>query len=386
MLTRNYDVNLINGFISHCCRFKPIKFVAEEFDQLGHSYIDNNSEIVRARQDLSRGVQTPRCQECWDDENKNILSWRLIKQNYRHNEINMNLQLSALCNQSCYYCVPESSSTIAKYGSWINSKSAEVLSVPPYQNKLLIDFDTVTEFVKHIDKKFTVFQLSVSGGEPFLLDNFENELINLAEVFLAIDNNRKVAITISTNGNSKVDKIKYFYERINQLNLKDKIDVAVITSIENLEERAEYVRDGLDWKNFVENFKVHYSMADNLAVRLTVNPFTVVKITDFFKYFSAYESVKFHYNYPFQNFLRMQVLDQRFLPELQSLEQYVVSKGISEKFEAEFYKLLPLQLKNDRTNAVLFKKAVLNLDRIKNKNWRTVFPEYIDWFESIPVK
>lgn len=384
LLHQNHDINLSSGFLSHCCRFKAIEFNSKEFEQLGSRYLDQNSETRRARTELANGIRTARCQDCWDIEDKNLTSWRLIKLHDRHDDINLNVQLSTLCNQACYYCVPESSSTIAKYGTWINSGTAELRTLN--QNKvaaLPLTFQTVIGFVKTIDSRFKTLNLSLSGGEPFLIEDFDDNIVELATIFLSSDDSRKVNIVISTNTNTKPDKLRYFYDKVKSLDNRNRIIIGITSSIENIEERAEYVRDGLVWSNFEENFKIHHSMAQMLTVRLTVNPFTIAKITDFVKYFNDYPLAKFGYNFPFQKFLRMDVLDRRFSSELSQLEEYIIQKNIGYKFEKQFYKILPDMLLNDRLNARLFKKAITQIDEIKKKNWRPIFPEYVEWFDSI---
>lgn len=383
ILNCNYDVNLSNGSLAHCCRFKPIQFNRSEFEKLNYRYLDFNSETYKARQDLENGIQTPKCNDCWTFENQNLPSWRLQKNHDRTDFVSINLQFSTLCNQSCFYCGHEVSTTIASYGQWINSRNGDIFTIPQTkQRPPAIKFDHIIDFVKNLPKHITELSLSVSGGEPMLLENFENDIVTLAEVFLSLNDNNKVSIGFSTNTNTKPEKTALFYEKFNNSRIRDKVTLNIVTSVENLEERAEYVRDGLVWSNFLENFKIHNAMADLHSIRLTVNPFTIVNIVDFVKYF-VYYNVDFFYNYPFQRFFQIGVLDKRFISEAQKLEDYVTSKNIEFKFEKKFYKDLSILMQDDKPNAKIFRKAITNHDQIKNKNWRTVFPEYIDWFDSI---
>ncbi len=39
-------------------------------------------------------------------------------------------------------------------------------------------------------------------------------------------------------------------------------------------------------------------------------------------------------------------------------------------------------ISNNRYDADIFRKAITNMDEIKGTNWRTVFPEYIEWFDN----
>jgi hypothetical protein len=380
----NYDISLINGSVSHCCKFKEIIFHRAQFAALGHKYFSDNSETVRARTDLANGVRTTRCKDCWDNEDKGILSWRQFKNAQDSKDaICINLQLSSLCNQACFYCAPQLSSSIAKYPNWIDYNTAAIKKNGVIDHDVKITIQHINEFIKTIPKNINLLELGLTGGEPFLLDNFEYDLVELAKTFLDKSPNNRVIITPSTNTNSKPEKVLKFYENIKKLNVGNRLQVTIISSIENLEERAEYVRDGLKWDNFVENFKIHHSLADNIYARMTLNPFSIVKISDFVKYFAQYNKLRFSYNYVAQPYFRVNILDRQFLSEITKLEDFVTEKAIGDRFQTHFYKELAGMLLDDKKNAVIFKQAITNLDSIKNKNWRTVFPEYISWFDNI---
>jgi organic radical activating enzyme len=381
-LNNAYDINFVNGRLSHCCKFVPVVFNKEEFAKLKHRYFDLNSETVKARQDLANGIQTTRCNDCWTHEEKNILSWRQIKNGQAEdNTIQINCQLSNLCNQACFYCDPGLSTSIAKYGQWIDIKNGNIYQTSNDQNQHPINLSDLIKFIEEIPDHITTLDLGLTGGEPFMLENFGSDILTLTKLFLDKSDRNKIKIGISTNGNTKSDNIELFYENIKKLNIGNRATVTTICSIENLEERAEYVRDGLDWNRFVENFKLHLRLADQTNIRMTFNAFTIVKILDFIKFFSDY-NVLFMYNYTHQNFFRPWILDQRFASEFIGLEEYLIKKNINHRFSNYFYKDLKDMLANDVENADIFRRAITNSDKIKNKNWRTVFPEYIDWFDK----
>ena len=53
-LYNTYDINLINGSMSHCCKFEIINLNVNEIKELGSNYFTNNSETVKARKELSQ--------------------------------------------------------------------------------------------------------------------------------------------------------------------------------------------------------------------------------------------------------------------------------------------------------------------------------------------
>jgi organic radical activating enzyme len=377
-----YDINLLNGQIIHCCKFKPIHINHAELKSLGHNYFDLNSETVKARQDLKNGIKTPACIDCWEYEEKNLTSFRHVSNNDLsiHQRMNINLQISNLCNLACFYCDPNLSTSIMKYKFWIDGVTGDIIkSRETIDNSITLTH--INDYIENSSSNVNQLALSITGGEPFMVENFDQDVLMLAETFLSKNEKNYVDIIISTNSASHSGMIHKFYESIKKHKDAKKISIEVILSLENLEERAEYIRYGLKWGKFEENFKIHRDNADRIAVRMTLNAFSIVNMVDFIKYFSQY-NVRFAYNYVNQNFYRMNILDERFKSELTKVEDYVRFNNLSNQFEGNFLKDLKDHIQDDRVNADVFRKAITNIDSIRNTNWRTAFPEYIDWFDA----
>jgi organic radical activating enzyme len=384
-LYNTYDINLIDGALSHCCKFETIELNVTEIKQLDYKYFSNNSETIKARTDLLQDIKTSRCKDCWELEAAGKISWRQhrgLSEDSSTDIIKLNLQTSSLCNQTCYYCTQTLSSSIARYGSWVSHTTGEIFSWGKEKIDPIINFDHVIQFVESIPESVKMLEFGLTGGEPFIVDNFNENIKTILQTFCSKDKDRSVQMTISTNTNVDVSNLLHFYEIIKELKTKYRLKVLITTSVENIEERAEYVRGGLVWSNFINNFNIHNASADLHSIRMTINPFSIVNITDFFKFFMPY-NVNFNYNYPHQKFFRTEVLDNRFLPELIKLEDYIKGSSSEHRFiNHNWYTHLKSNLNDDKINARTFRKAITNIDSIKNTNWRTFFPEYIEWFDN----
>lgn len=366
--------------MSHCCKFEIINLNVNEIKELGSNYFTNNSETVKARKELSQGIKTSRCKDCWELEDAGKSSWRTSRQ-ISSDMVKLNLQLSSLCNQTCYYCTQTLSSSIARYGSWVRHDTGEIFSWGKEKIDPVINFDHIIQFVDSIPNSIKTLEIGLTGGEPLIIENFNEHVKLMIELFCSKDKHRSIKLAISTNTNVKINNLFYFYEIINELKSKFGIDIQITTSIENIEDRTEYVRGGLVWSNFVDNFNLHNAKADCHNIRLTVNPFSIVNIVDFVKFFSSY-NIKFDYNYPHQKFFRTEILDHSFLSELTKLEEYVKSNNLDHKFIGQWYTKLKFNISDDKLNARIFRKTITNIDSIRNTNWRVVFPEYIEWFDN----
>lgn len=386
-----YDIDLITSSIAHCCKQKPSTVTLNEVNLHGYKIFDLNSVTVAARKDFDNNIRTATCVDCWDNEDNGIKSWRQIyierAANDVHNQIRINLQLSNLCNQSCFYCHPHLSSTIDSFGYWIDSSSGKKTKTVelnsnriPSESKNILNFEQIIKFIGDLPVTSKSLVVGITGGEPFIVNKFNENLEELITVYFKNDPNKELMFAFASNGNVKPENLLEFYEKIKQLKTKYNIVIKAGLSIENLFERAEYVRHGLKWDNFIDNLKIHCNNADTVTLQLTSNVFSVVNISDFVKYFKDYKLDAFTYGYVGQPFFRLNILDQSFKLEVQKLEDYLKSNNIEHMFKN--YKNL-YSLNDDKVNASKFKFAITNLDEIRGTNWRTVFPEYTEWFDKI---
>jgi len=384
-LANSLDINLFDGSVQPCCKLdQVIRLGDDEISKLQYKVFDENTEIQKIKKDLQNNKQNNRCKNCWDAEEKNKISWRLDKnKQYDKTVKHLNIQFSNLCNHSCFYCLPKYSTTIIRQKDWVNPGTGEIEAIDNNLDNQKLNKKLLIDLVKSYTKNIKTLDLSFTGGEPFIANDFIDFMHELIDTFCNIDKTRKVIIGISTNTNVQTKYLEQFYNTITSLKQKYNIHILIISSIENIEDRAEYVRDGLVWKNFQNNFDIHYKNADDISIRMTLNAFSVVKIADFFKYFSQYNT-HIVYNYANQLFWRMDILDKSFYKEFECLENYVVDNNLQRMFgHNPWYKTIKNSIRNDIENAKIFKNAITNIDKIKNTNWRPVFPEYVEWFDKI---
>lgn len=383
-LYKSYDIDLMNGTFRHCCKFQDFKVDKTELLELGARYFDYNKETLKAREEMSKGIKTARCHDCWDKESRREISWR--QQEGRSiktldDKVLINLQVDPLCNQACFYCNHRFSTTIRKYNLWVNDSKGQIINTNDEYESYNFSIKDVAEFVANLESNW--LEIGITGGEPFLTNNFVEDIELLINSYLH-NSNKKVTIGISTNTNVKPEVLKEFYNKIENLKSQGKnVSCTIITSIENLEARAEYVRYGLEWENFLNNFHTHNEFADSHIVRMTFNAFTIGKIADFFKFFNAY-NVNYIYNYTFQNHFRPNILDESFINDLILLEEYLIKSNSVHRFP--HYRDLKTLIVDDRKNAKIFKNSITNIDTIRKTDWRSIFTDYHSWFDKIDLR
>jgi organic radical activating enzyme len=387
LITNAYDVSLIDNKILHCCKYE-LAYEPKKIEMQKHGYkiFDNNKATVKARTEIANNIKTASCRDCWDYESKGQRSWRLIKNQDRTADVarydasvKFNVQLSSLCNQSCMYCFPVLSSTIAQFGEWLDYETGDVIAVNKKTKEIAIEFSHIIDFIDNLPLEKQELILSITGGEPFIMNQFEENIERAIKAFVTKDKNRRLVLQLSTNGNSKEDVLLKFYDKIIPLQKEYKIRLEIGISLENIEERAEYVRQGLEWNVFLNNFNIHKRFA-NVTIKPTFNVFSVVNAIDFIKFFVS-QNIELVYGTVNQKYLRMNILNESFIPELIKVEDYIIQTQKQHLFRE--FNVLKNFINNDIENAKIFKPSITNLDRIRKTDWTTVFPEYQQWFDNI---
>ena len=221
---------------SPCCLFETKKHYksveeywnSEELQELRQSFIDNKKHSG--------------CNQCWNPESKGIKSLRQSVNESRFKEYE-NRTFSKICtelptqikytvgdhcNLACRMCVPNSSSKVKKV--W---ETLEIEDRVPVDN-----FDWYNYIIQNYQ---SIKYLDITGGEPFYHKNTKKILRFLVESNKIND----ITIYITTNL-TIIDE-----ETINLL--KKFKEVILRISIDSIGERQEYIRAGLNWKEFEKN-------------------------------------------------------------------------------------------------------------------------------------
>jgi organic radical activating enzyme len=362
LITNAYDVSLIDNKILHCCKYE-LAYEPKKIEMQKHGYkiFDNNKATVKARTEIANNIKTASCRDCWDYESKGQRSWRLIKNQDRTADVarydasvKFNVQLSSLCNQSCMYCFPVLSSTIAQFGEWLDYETGDVIAVNKKTKEIAIEFSHIIDFIDNLPLEKQELILSITGGEPFIMNQFEENIERAIKAFVTKDKNRRLVLQLSTNGNSKEDVLLKFYDKIIPLQKEYKIRLEIGISLENIEERAEYVRQGLEWNVFLNNFNIHKRFA-NVTIKPTFNVFSVVNAIDFIKFFVS-QNIELVYGTVNQKYLRMNILNESFIPELIKVEDYIIQTQKQHLFRE--FNVLKNFINNDIENAKIFKPSI----------------------------
>jgi hypothetical protein len=244
-------------------------------------FLNTNYQKTR-RLEMLKGVRHQDCSGCWQIEDKGSTSLRgnghngfmhfanqrsmfdefpnqtmeQISENVTienailesHRPFMLEVSLGNNCDMKCMYCNHVYSSQWATESLKNNTITHELYK----QSTSKPDSQFLELFWKWVDleAKHSVERIGIIGGEPLITPEFYEFLDRLLEVYEDVSHNN-TTIWIVTNLNSNSTYFNRFMEYIPKLLTKFKLEILI--SMESTGNRAEYIRNGLDWNKFEKN-------------------------------------------------------------------------------------------------------------------------------------
>jgi len=226
-----------------------------------------NSDVSRdIRKDFLADKRLDMCSECWKVEDKgNFHSTRLwanksfkhhfnLLENTNDGRVDMNLiytdiRFSNKCNLMCFYCGSIFSSKWEAFDKKVRRKISPIPKISKPKN--LLD-----SLIGNISK---VEQIYLSGGEPSIME----ESYTMLEAIIDMDLSKNIKLLLNSNMSNVTYRGKNFWDMISKFK-----EVELAASIDEIEQRAEWIRYGEKWDNIMEtndyvkqypNIRVQYS-------------------------------------------------------------------------------------------------------------------------------
>jgi organic radical activating enzyme len=304
---KQVTLHLQTGHNHSCHHPKTHKTPIEELKQDPSAL--HNTEFKKSQRALMlKGQRPAECDYCWRVEdsspNKQVLSDRYTKsyepwaQDYRDeitktgtgniNPSYLEVSFSNVCNFKCSYCAPEISSKwmeeIKQHGAYPTSTRFNNLENVEKQNKMPIPHkdpnpyvDAFWEWWPELYKDLRVFR--ITGGEPLMTKNTFKVLDYVIE-----NPNPKISININSNLCVPKDILDRFIEKVKRIQGENMIaQFQLYTSCEAKGTRAEYIRHGLEYNQWLDNCRrilseIPKSKLTNMA---TYNALSVTSFQEF---------------------------------------------------------------------------------------------------------
>lgn len=242
-------------------RVFPCRSSLREYQTLGNLYessldeIWNSETMQQFRKDLQEGKPRPDfCGRCYESELVGVKSLRQYcnesfmeeyKEQSKHEIVPTKLhywdfRFDNTCNQSCRGCGPALSSAWVDdayqlTGQRFNESPVNIVKF----NKDNLNRNLIKEQAPYVR------EINFAGGESMITYDHYYILSQLLE-----NNNTDVKLTYTTNLST------ISYKDMNFVDVWPKFrEVVLNISLDDVEERGEYWRNGLDWDKFVKNVK-----------------------------------------------------------------------------------------------------------------------------------
>jgi len=383
------------------------------------SAIHNTPQKKEQRRQMQAGERPAGCDYCWkiEDMSTDAVSDRVYKTviyndkdlddayNLPANE-DVNLQTLEIafdrtCQFACSYCNPAFSTSwvrdIHQNGAYTNLVSdGRNHFTHEHSSSQLFKLNEVNPYVEaffkwwETDLHKTLKELRITGGEPLMSDN----TWRLIDWFKAHKGASTTRLAINSNLGFKRDIL----ERL--LDSTQGIELDIYTSNESMGTHAEYIRDGLEWKQWVGNliFLLNSKKVRSIHVMCTINALCLPSLSEF-----LYNMMKLKEKYGREalsftlNILRFPSFQSPMI--LPAELRAIYSKELSEflvnnsknsalhEHELEHIKRLIDYLQQDTTvdNNLLqdFKNFYQQYDQRRGKDFKYTFTQLTNWYNTL---
>lgn len=251
-----------DGRVFPCCMSEYDAVLGNVNQSNSFTEIWNNENYRNLRKDMIEGNLRPDiCNRCYEQEKHDIDSmrknltkdyWKETKQQLEKTDDEYKTDLclpywdyrfNNICNLSCRTCGPDLSS------SWYKDHLSRYGIPPPYSKTKFVIFDANKKGNIHeelIENQIeNVKEIYFAGGEPIIMP----EHLDVLERLIA-NNKTDITLRYSTN----LTTLSYKGVDFTQLWPKFK-KVLLFVSLDEIEERAEYWRNGTNWNRLKDNIK-----------------------------------------------------------------------------------------------------------------------------------
>ena len=295
----NATIWLGSGQTTSCHHPLPHAIDLHEISQ-NPAALHNTTQKKKEREQMQRGERPAGCDYCWkiEDMGPDAVSDRVYK-TVIHSEEDLNaafarpsytdfnlrtleISFDRTCQFACSYCNPAFSSTwvndIRKNGPYVDLVSdGRGHFTHAHDHSQLYKFGETNPYVEAFfqwwesDLHKTLKELRITGGEP-LMSGYTWKLIDWFKENQGRSNTR---LAINSNLGQDVD-----LDRL--LDSTKGIELDIYTSCEAVGKQAEYIRDGLDWIDWMGKItRVARSGIRGLHVMCTVNALCLESLPQF---------------------------------------------------------------------------------------------------------
>tara|TARA_X000001036_G_scaffold93241_1_gene85796 strand:+ start:39470 stop:40708 length:1239 start_codon:yes stop_codon:yes gene_type:complete len=393
-----------DGKVHHCC-LGSSNYPMGHLEQGSPNTLINNERYKKLRLQLLNNEKPKSCLQCFERENHGAVSMR-----QHHNEVwakeiphvlentdhtgfvkdfkfkYWDFRFSNLCNMKCRMCGTTFSSQwfddeVKLSEKGLRGKPSTTKRVNNSQDTSSVDLKSWVE--SKIDE---VEYCYFAGGEPLIMEEHYYILKKLIDA-------KRTDVRIRYNTNLLKLNFKG-YDLVDMWNQFDYVEINA--SIDDIGERAEYIRAGTKWNDIEQNLQRLQDTNVVLLIECTTQAMNVLTVPDLYKRLAEIGippyKIRLHNLLQQPKSFTVKILDDN-LKQLaeEKFANYLNSIDTKHKEEVApwFQTIVDYMYDiNDDERYKLqkqFKVQQNAIDDIRNENFVDVFPHLKEWYNAIPV-
>ena len=252
-----------------------------------------SNELSEIRQQLIDGHRPAMCSVCWNNEDRNLESWRQLG-NKIYNNSNLYKKIEIIfdntCDSKCIYCS-------AVYSSqWDQEIKNTKFKVPKFACKTQVisnknNTQHILEFINRVGKEVPVgktTEIVLLGGEPLLTTINKKNMLEACVNSFYENNNKDNVLTVilQTNCNTPEPILNKIIKNIKEYQkLYPNLVVDVSVSAESIGKNYEYVRYGSSYDRFVKNLETWIREGFWISSNMSINAISLIDTKKYFELF-----------------------------------------------------------------------------------------------------
>ena len=418
---------------THSCHHPKTHLIPLEEIKRSPSALHNTSFKIEQRLDMLNGKRPTECEYCWQVEDQGeVLSDRVLKsyepwskdrisdlQGLNHvNPSYLEISFSNVCNFKCSYCSPDVSSKwmeeIEKFGAYPTSQKFNNIEWIKIQDKMPFLERDLNPYVEAFWQWWpelypTLHTFRITGGEPLMTKHTFKVLDYIIE-----HPNPELELVINSNLCVPEKIIDEFIEKIQKIQTANAVkNVMVYTSCEAYGAQAEYIRFGMDYKQWLLNCDRYLSSVPNSQIHI-MSTYNLLSVTSYQQFLEDILVLKrkhcsprvnnnhaVYIDIPYLNYPSHQVvglLSEDFITKIQIQIDFMqdnIDKNETDRmgfFISEIGKLQRVltvfesKIKNGYPEKEQFRKDFVKFvdehDRRRGTNFSNTFPELVEFYNA----
>jgi hypothetical protein len=363
-----YSTSTNSWHAKPCCMYQTEYPVTANINQ----EFWQNPKIIQQRKDNLAGLELPdECIWCKRTESQGNYSRRQAfndrlgtKMHMPDSVIEIDIQADFSCNLACRICKPELSTFWRQVDPQYKIDNKK-FSIKANNNDVLNLLKTIpTHDIK---------QIHFQGGEP-LLSNTHIQILELLQQQVDVS---QLIVWYHTNGTQRVsDKVLKFWEKFKS--------IEIYFSLDDMGARMEYQRWPVKWIDLHNNalwYRENLPHNAMLYVERTVGVLNA---------FWVDELEKWHQQYFYESRYGDKIsINYHACAETYSLwaTSELYKQAVLNKFDPEHWVHKTFRnLQTNNTNRINELFQHLNRhDQLRNQSWKSVYPEFIEWYPDYAV-